>query len=712
MTDWISPVDRARVPNDPLSRLTALESGLNGVLLANVDAQSIDEFADDLGTFTAGQIVMASAGAYPGDGQFSGLLLTAYGYTLPDGTVVNIGGWQNDQPQFYISSVNGVGAFAGGNATLGIQGAIFSGIGYFIRFDATNAGNNRRLEMGTFLSGNVPAGYITAYDPTPNTNLETNGDFELGTLADWTQTGSTWDVVTSPAHGGLYAARLTLTDVIDSNLQTNGNFELGNLNDWTAGGTGSWSAVTTPPPHSGTYSALFTGTANQTGTLTTNLGGTPRMAVTAGVDYALDAWYLASSSFSTKEILVKWYNNTPTLISTTTITLPAKTGSFGEIAQLMVAPATAVWAEIVINLVRNGSGGSIVAQFDDIQFGAVSLGTLYTNFGGGTPRMAVTAGSSYQTGCYVNTDQAANFLSTASIAIRWYDAITGGNLLSITTTPISVISGSWVNSATPLVAPPGALGAETLFTFKRSAATSTWGSTIHVYVDDVTFASLTTSRRYFFLPDLTAMDGPFGFAEVSDPSTPASGYGDTYFSNADHAEHTLNSYGVNLVAGTQQLKRTIVSVSGETDLLIATAKRGSMGANGRIGMKALVLVKNNKGSPGTAQFKVHFGTKAVTVFNSATINNSTTTRTALIFDVEVRNANAQNSQEMIISMRLIQNVAAESETTGSTNVMWALPAIDTSAADTNLKITVNLSATDPAFFASGSGSVDGPFYAA
>lgn len=122
----------------------------------------------------------------------------------------------------------------------------------------------------------------------------------------------------------------------------------------------------------------------QGGSLTTNLGGTPRMAVTAGNSYFLsydvavdNSLEASASAFIVKSAYVKWYTATSggSLISTDTIPFTLTYNTYVNFATTLTAPATAAGAEFVVEVVRSASYPSTAINFyvDNVVFQAVTV---------------------------------------------------------------------------------------------------------------------------------------------------------------------------------------------------------------------------------------------------------------------------------------------------------------------------------------------------
>jgi hypothetical protein len=323
--------------------------------------------------------------------------------------------------------------------------------------------------------------------------------------------------------------------------------------------------------------------------------------------------------------------------------------------------------------------------------------------------MAVTANNIYQFSIYGKTDTSGSGVwKVMQAEIKWYDGTGGGAALVSTSTVPITLGTSYGNTATPFTAPATAAGATIVLTAVRDSTVS-YDSTVLAYFDNISLSLLTTSRSIKFLPNVTLTDGPLDFSEIATPSTPASGILSLSSSSSDHGLHTVDSYGADRVIEKtiQQHYTLVTNTVSETPIITATIKANSMGASGRIVQHAEAIVKNNKGSAGTITVKFYFGSYSFTFYSGVTVNNSATTRTILIYNVEVRNIGATNSQEIILTDINNQNVAAATRVANTFASAWDTSSIDTTA-DQTMKITITLSAASTSFFCISSGGTNGP----
>lgn len=333
-----------------------------------------------------------------------------------------------------------------------------------------------------------------------------------------------------------------------SNLQTNGDFETGGFSGWTTATVGGvWTVAAAPNPHGGRYCAFLANLGSgDTGSLTTNLGGTPRMAVTAGLYYNLQVWATTTGTvtLSTKTLSIKWYTATSggSLIDTTTITINVPSFDIWYFQNIVaLAPPTAAGAEIVISIAANGGAGGIF--FDDITFSKAQYGTLTTNLGG-TPKMAVTAGESYQASIQSKTDlSTVGVWKLVQVEVKFYDGTGGGAALVGTTTLPLTFGTAYANTATPIVAPPTAAGATIVLTAIRDGSVS-YDVPALGYFDDISLRLLTVSRYIKFLPNVTFEGGPVDFALLGAAAiTPTAGILSVYGLSADKNLYAKNSDG-------------------------------------------------------------------------------------------------------------------------------------------------------------------------
>ncbi len=612
---------------------------------------------------TAGELRLGNFPAQPGSGLFSGVRIgyPAFEYPAGSGQFYHIVGVNNDVIMVGLDAATGKLLAAAGAMIVDNLGITTTGINYFIRFNVENGGTMRRLEFLTLLlASGALAGCLNWYDPSAGSNLQTNGDFELGNLNDWTAADSgapAWSADSAAPHGGTYAARFNTTgDTEGGNLQTNGDFETGSFTGWTTGGTGTWATPTyvsegwSPiDPSWGTYLGKVLCAASQTGTLTTNLGGTPRMAVTAGLTYRAIA--LAASAlpthWTTHNMLIKWYDATSggSLISTTTLTLSIGAQSGTNINYIsnvnnVVAPAGAVGAEIVLNIVKNSTVESLSLRFDNISFTQVQSGTLTTNLGA-TPRMAVTAGNSYSFSSFAKSDNAATTWTNLRALIKWYTATSGGSLVSTDTIPLTPGSG-YVSNARTLIAPATAAGAEIVLDLLRGASGQ---GTTNLYFDDIIFQAVSTNTGIRFQPNVTVFGGPLDMEEIAAPSAPASGIRSIYHNSA-YQTRTVDNLGQDgqLLDGERSGYAVYSNDAAAKTILSKVIKANRLGSNGTMTAHCVLrLINGASGAARNITIIASFG--GTTLFSySPGGNTPVNTSTVVEFWTTITNANSVSSQ--------------------------------------------------------------------
>lgn len=177
--------------------------------------EAVSNQGSDLGLITAGEIVMAYAGDYPGDGLFTGLYLSAapFEYPAASGNFWNLIGANGDTLEVGISATTGKFLAAGGAVTIGSDAMNVNGLGYAIVHTATDGANTRTLRYGmTELDGlAIPVGQILYTAPAGTNVITSNPGFELGAFTNWTATnagGAVWAVSSAKAHEGTYSALL------------------------------------------------------------------------------------------------------------------------------------------------------------------------------------------------------------------------------------------------------------------------------------------------------------------------------------------------------------------------------------------------------------------------------------------------------------------------------------------------------------------------
>ena len=102
------------VKDNLISRMDELTAAVSAVLQTQPTADTLGDVSMDLGNVTAGRMLALSAGSEPTDTDAVGTFFTAAGETFPEGTF-NIGGVNNGELQFGLSSADGK-AYAGAGA--------------------------------------------------------------------------------------------------------------------------------------------------------------------------------------------------------------------------------------------------------------------------------------------------------------------------------------------------------------------------------------------------------------------------------------------------------------------------------------------------------------------------------------------------------------------------------------------------------------------
>ena len=700
---------------NPASRIEGLAVELRQNYNPEVITSDLSAISENLGVITSGTLAFGNDHEIDSP-EFSGVFISYPAITIGAETV-HIGGINLGTLKFGLSAEDGEAIFAGGAARLNELGAIFTGINYFLRFKAENAGTSRWTDFSTFLptDSTTPAFAITHYDPVVGSNLQTNGDFELGNLNNFDAADSgtpAWSADSGSPASGTYAAKFNTTAEVESNLQTNGNFATLDYTGWTTAGTGDW-ATPFGGGSFGTTQTVWIGDPSETGTLTTNLGGTPRMAVTAGKYYlfSLISNVSTTGKWSVAKANIKWYTATSggSLVSTSSdINLgQLLTPSYSETAQALLAPATAAGAEIVITITRNASSGNVGFGFTNVEFGEAQSGTLTTNLGG-TPRMAVTAGNSYQFNLDYKTDNLATTWTLVQALIKWYTATSGGSLVSTTTTPLSP-GTSYANYATSLTAPPTAAGAEIVLYAVRG---TTDGGSTNLYFDNVQLTALTVSRSLKFLPNVTLTDGPLDLAEIAAPSTPASGYTSDYADTENNRRYVKDTgQDVLYLIGHAADSVSFSDTAATNTIITRVVKANSLGSKGFIRTRINIVYLNNSGENKKITVTYNFGSYSFSV-TSAVQAASATGRHQFNFEFLTYSNQATNAQRHVIREDLQGTATAIAADTFSNNILryaWGSSTVDTTG-DVTVSATVAANAANASQTTDAVGMMEGPYY--
>ncbi len=214
MSDFLSDND----PRNLAKKVRELEQRLAALEQRPVEADTLDQFTNDLGTIRQGELLSAESGQ-PDDGNYTGLFWSHQGYIFTiNGSpyLLNLGGMNLGNIQFGLSATNGAGIFAGGDGIINSDGINLNGVRYALRHYATdiNGANPRfgRFEMLYENGKSIPSLALTYMDGATSTNIVSNGGFESGDLTGWTPThAGYWSILTTDVYSGTYQATCTQT---------------------------------------------------------------------------------------------------------------------------------------------------------------------------------------------------------------------------------------------------------------------------------------------------------------------------------------------------------------------------------------------------------------------------------------------------------------------------------------------------------------------
>jgi len=237
---------------------------------------------------------------------------------------------------FYIAASDGRLYAGAGAVVLDDVGATYTGLNYFQNFIATFNSNINYGKIGMFLPALPSGGKYTSYYPPP-------------------------------------ALQLVCSDtLVPTNIAVNGGFETGDLTGWSTGtSTGSW-AVATSPVNGGTYSAVLTADAGESGQLTQS----SHVAVSELDSYEI-SFYVSFQGGTTKwtgttcTVEIYWYTSGSGLLDVQTYYLPIdSSGAYTQFYKVASAPQDAGLANVIIKLNRT-STGTFEAAVDDFVIGSL-----------------------------------------------------------------------------------------------------------------------------------------------------------------------------------------------------------------------------------------------------------------------------------------------------------------------------------------------------
>lgn len=319
--------DRQAVKGNIFTAAEELQAQVDRLTTRRASGGQLSDITDDMGEVTRGRFRVVDENGntrviLSGENLFDELGVSAHLVGLDEDGV----------PQFWLSSDDGAGVFAGGAGSIDGDGLHMLGVEYQHDYIASDPeGNNPRvgkIEMVYPDDSTIPAWRLAYYDATPATELITNGDFATGDTTGWTATlgaGSTFAAGDDGAGGyrGALASASSSTDKVESDAA----------------------------------------------------------AVTSGKNYRLKMTMQAGGVANvTALIRLDWYTSVPALISSTTILSKTVTSSgpglgyasipLTHIDRAVTPPANAATAKVYFGIGQN----------DELWFDDVSLQEMQTNY--------------------------------------------------------------------------------------------------------------------------------------------------------------------------------------------------------------------------------------------------------------------------------------------------------------------------------------------
>jgi hypothetical protein len=171
-----------------------------------------------------------------------------------------------------------------------------------------------------------------------------------------------------------------LTDGVDTgaNLLTGANatFE-GGIGTWTGGGN-AIVAATSAAARTGTGALAIPATTTADAFANAAGSGTAGVAVVAGRQYLVQAWFRAATTARSCRARITWYTSGGSLISTTNAsTITNSTSGWTVSTGTLTAPATAAFA--LVNVVITTPAAAEVHYVDDVSLRAMPVGLLSTS---------------------------------------------------------------------------------------------------------------------------------------------------------------------------------------------------------------------------------------------------------------------------------------------------------------------------------------------
>lgn len=174
-----------------VARIRALEDMVAALATREVQADSIDEIAVDLGEYRSARL-MAITAADPSDVEANGAFFDSEGILFSDGKVYHYGGLHEGKLTTGTRAEDGAHIWADGDGVQDQNGQFMYGVRFALEHLATDPNGNNprrgRIEMIYPDGGTIPAWRLQFADASPSTELITNGNFETGDTTGWTAT--------------------------------------------------------------------------------------------------------------------------------------------------------------------------------------------------------------------------------------------------------------------------------------------------------------------------------------------------------------------------------------------------------------------------------------------------------------------------------------------------------------------------------------------
>jgi len=181
-----------------------------------INVTTLNEISESLGLIRAGELRVGTKDE-PGKG-FTGVRIRYPAMTY-EGDTWHLVGVNNDVLQVGLSAEDGKLYAAGGKLIVDQDAMTLEGLLYAMTHEATVGANTRSawLGMWTPSGASSPTWGIIFSGGTTGSNLVTNGGAELGSLTNWTQSGTAYSASTTSPNAGTYCFKC---DAITSGTET------------------------------------------------------------------------------------------------------------------------------------------------------------------------------------------------------------------------------------------------------------------------------------------------------------------------------------------------------------------------------------------------------------------------------------------------------------------------------------------------------------